>query len=357
MTGRLLLLGTGELARSVCCSLALGQEPVTVTVVGRDPAKAAELAYLANTRAAISGTPVRCQDAVADLTNPAALDRVVRATRPHLVLLAASHQSPWEGITAPSAWTDLLDRTGFGITAPLHATLAATVARVLAPSGARLLVGCYPDAVNPILAGLGLPVYAGIGNVATLAASLRAALNVGPSVALRVLAHHAHLDTPAGHVDEARAWLGEDGTELPDLTTALAAQRATGRRALNLVTGHAAATLIQNLLAGGEIRASLPGPLGLPGGYPVRITDRIELDLPAGLDAPTAVAWNRAAARRDGIDVADGRVRFSPAVRNGLDPHLPGLAAGFSVDTLDAVATELLALRTRLRTRPARQAA
>ncbi|MEE3922695.1 hypothetical protein V2I01_42960 [Micromonospora sp. BRA006-A] len=57
--------------------------------------------------------------------------------------------------------------------------------------------------------------------------------------------------------------------------------------------------------------ASLPGPLGLPGGYPVRLTGgRTELRLPAELPVAQAVAWNTAAGRRDGVEVGGGHVRY-----------------------------------------------
>jgi hypothetical protein len=351
MASSVVLLGSGALARAVCSALASGALPMTVTVAARDGARAAEVAYIGNACAALTRAPVRCRSVPSHLSDPLELSRVLGATTPDIVLLAASYQSACEGLTSPSAWTRLIERAGFGLTAPLHALLAITVADVVAQNGnPRLLIASYPDAVNPILAAVGFPVFAGVGNVALLTASLRAALDVRPRTRVRVLAHHIQLRTPERPAEEARAWV--NGAPVPDVTSALSAQRATDRRELNLVTAQCTAQLIRGLLAGVEIYTNLPGPLGLPGGYPVRINGDIELDLPKDVTHAEAVEWNRAAARRDGVDVDGGQVRFSEQVLGELDRYLPGFDGGFPVDALATVGARLLTLRDKLRTAP-----
>ncbi|MCZ0991411.1 hypothetical protein O1M54_48450 [Streptomyces diastatochromogenes] len=177
-------------------------------------------------------------------------------------------QSPWEATRAPSAWTDLLSAGGFGIALPLHAVLARNVAQAIRSSRVPTLFvnACYPDAVNPLLHAEGLPVFCGVGNSATLAASLRAVLRPQAGERLRVLAHHAHLHAPADPADEARVWL--DDRPVPHVGELLTAHRACSREELNAVTGHTAAVLAARLAAEQEVHADLPGPLGLPGGYP-----------------------------------------------------------------------------------------
>src|SRR2546430_2404538 len=343
------LLGSGALARSVCYSLAVSAIPMTVTVAARDGAKAAELAYVGNARAALSGSPVRCRSVPSRLANPLELSRVLAATRPDIVLLAASRHSPGEPVRAGSTWSRLLERAGFGLTAPLHALLAVTAAEVVAQIGRpRLLVASFPDAVNPMLVALGLPVFAGVGNAALLTASLGPALEATPETGARMPAPRVHRAPPHSPDHEARAWV--DGSPVPDVSSALAGQRATEDCELNLIAGHSAALLIRDLLAGTQVHTNLPGPLGLPGGYPVRINGDIQLDLPPDVSQESAVEFNRAAARRDGVDVAGDPVHFSDRVLGALDPYLPGLARGFPVDALSTVAGQLLDLRAKLRT-------
>ena len=344
----LVVLGTGSLAHATCDALAtVSPEPINVTVVGRSRGKAAAVCYLAGTRAALGGTGVTFQPVAADFDTE--LAGVLAAARPSGVFVCASHQSPWERHTAPSAWTDLLARAGFGLALPLHADIAARVGRLVAAHapGAWLVNACFPDAVNPVLASLSIPVLCGVGNVGTLAASLQAALGLPDQSRLHVLAHHAQLHSPT---DEARAWL--DGTPLPDVTALLAAQRAIDGSLLNRITGLTAALVLAALLTGATTETHVPGPNGLPGGYPVRLTDgRVSLRLPPGLSETEAIAVNQRAARGDGVRVEHGRIHFETAALSGLPESVAG-TDGFSAAELSVVCQELLALRAELRKQP-----
>ncbi|WP_165961046.1 hypothetical protein [Actinocrispum wychmicini] len=262
------------------------------------------------------------------------------------VLVCASSQSPWEHSVAPSAWTALVRRAGFGITLPFQAEPAVRIGRLLAgrDDGAWLINACFPDAVNPLLAALGVPVLCGIGNIALLAASAQAGLGLPDQSRLRLLAHHRHLREPGPDEQEVLAW--QDDQPIEDVRSLLAAQRATGRAELNDVTGHAAALLVTGMLAGKVVDTNLPGPLGMPGGYPVRLHGtELTLRLPAGVSESEAVAYNQRAAAADGVVVADGGVTFGVELA-GLAPEL---ADGFGVDELPAATAALYALRERLR--------
>ncbi|WP_291412718.1 hypothetical protein [Actinophytocola sp.] len=319
-------------------------------MVGRSRGKADAVCYLAGTRAALGGTGVTFQPVVADFG--ARLADVLAGARPTGVFVCASHQSPWERVTAPSAWTDLLARAGFGLALPLHADIAARAERLIATHapGAWLVNACFPDAVNPVLAGLEIPVLCGVGNVGTLAASLQAALGLPDQTRLQLLAHHAHLHPPHDAADEACAWL--DGTPLPDITALLATQRATDRALLNRLTGLTAALVLSAMLTGDTADTHVPGPNGLPGGYPVRVAaGRVSLRLPADIGEAEAVGFNQRAAKRDGVRVEDGKVHLEPAVVSALPPAAPGLES-FDAAELTGVCRELLALRAELRKQP-----
>lgn len=346
----LVVIGTGGLARAVTYALAVLSHPIRVSVVGRDPTRTAELCYVSSARAAASGTAAAFRPVAVDLTCADALTDALAAAAPDGVLLAASSQSPWESRTSPSAWTALVQRAGFGLTLPFQADSALRVGRALAATGtdAWFVNACFPDAVNPVLSAAGVPVLCGIGNAGLIAASLQAALGLPDQRDLRVLAHHVHLHTPPSPADEALAWHGD--RPLTDVSALLAAQRAAERAELNHVTGLTAARLLSGLLAGSELDTTLPGPLGLPGGYPVRLSGgRLDLRLPPGMDRAQAVAFNQRAALRDGVVVDGGRVTFGPAAQDRLGRLTPELADGFPVAGL-ATAGELLGrLRDRLR--------
>lgn len=352
----LAIVGSGSLARAVCYSLAVvTARPLEVTAVARSAAKAEEIAFVAGTRASLSGRPVSFHPLAADLHSHDELAGVFARVRPAGVLLCASTQSPWEAAVAPSAWTDLLARAGFGLALPLHAQLALVTGRAVAAACPRawFVNACFPDAVNPLLAASGVPVLCGVGNVALLAASLQAAMGLPDQRRLQVLAHHVHLHAPAHSDDEALAWC--DGEPVEGVAKLLAAQREAARPELNQVTGHTAALLLRDLLDGREAATSLPGPLGLPGGYPVRLDGgRVALRLPPGLGEEAAVAFNQRAALRDGVVVDGRRVEFAPGVQRELGSLAPEVPGSFPVAEVAAVAGQIEGLRSRLRTSDSR---
>jgi hypothetical protein len=323
-----------------------------VRIVGRRAAEAAQLAEVGNMRAAIDRNPVTFSANEADLASDDAIAAEVAAAGPEIVVQCASWHSPWESVTAPSAWTKLCARAGFGMTLALQARLVRSVSERLKATGfpGVLLNACYPDAVNPLLSLLGSEVFAGLGNVSTLAAGVARAHSGAGEVHVRMLAHHVHLHRPDRPADEALAWLGE--TPLDDVGGPLCAVRSIERSRLNDIGGHAAARLAGSILRGEPLRTNCSGPLGLPGGYPVAIRDgEVRLDLPPDMTRSQAVEWNQRMAAKDGVIVRpDGRVVHPPRTAQALEPYLPHLAAGFDADDTSRVAAELLGLRRRLRT-------
>ncbi|MEU3199955.1 hypothetical protein [Streptomyces sp. NPDC006996] len=312
---------------------------------------------MAGARARLSNAPVVFEAERVDfgpgLANADALTRLLERISPSVVAICASRFSPWERFRQPSAWTDLVASGGLGLTLPLQADLAVRVSSAVARacSGAHVVNACFPDAVNPVLAALGLPILCGVGNAGVIHASVRHALGVAAPERLKVLAHHVHLHAPDDAEDEALAWL--DGTPVPDVSAALVQQRCTDRELLNLVTGHTAAGLITALATGADWSTSVPGPWGLPGGYPVRAHDGgLTLDLPPDLDRDQAIAWNRRVGQADGVEIRDGRAIFVGCAAEALRPVSARLAEGFPVSELDWACDELEAVRDRLRTVP-----
>jgi hypothetical protein len=350
---RIVVVGSGSFARAVSYSLATElRGPAEVLVLARDPAKAAEVAFVSAARAGVSGVPAGFRGGTLDR---GALDDVLGAARPEVLIHCVSQQSPWERSAAPSAWTRLVQTAGFGLTLPLQAALVLDVAESLsrvAPD-CLLINACFPDAVNPVLGAHELPVFCGAGNIATLAACVQTALGRADQSGLNLLAHHANLHAPDDPADEARLWC--DGVERQDVTELLRPMREADRAELNQIGGHAAARLAAGLLAepDTEVATHLPGPLGLPGGYPVLVTaKRIELRLPHGIDAATAIDWNQGMAVHDGVQVRDGRVAFPSHTAETLRAHLPALADGYPVRDIRSAGEELLELRARLRAKP-----
>ncbi|WP_329562456.1 hypothetical protein [Kitasatospora sp. NBC_01266] len=359
------VVGSGALARSVVYALAdTDPGPTAVHLIARSAGRLSTMAHVATCRAALLGSPVRFTPHRLDAERPGdSVAALVGAVGADVVLNCASTHSPSEVVARPSGWTDLIRAAGIALALPFHASFAARLCEAVARSGGPgtlFLNAALPDAVNPVLAALGGPIHCGVGNIATVAASLAdpgGGLGAGaaddPGQRLRVLGHHHHLAAPADPRDEARVWHGD--VELTDVGRRLAPMRACDRRLLHELTGHTAALLVRDLLRERAVRAHVPGPLGLPGGYPVRLAEgRITLDLPPGITEAEAVDLQSRWGRADGVAVdRHGNAEFADRVLAASAPHLK-LPPTAEPGQLIALADELAEVRDRLRNEEAR---
>jgi hypothetical protein len=283
-----------------------------------------------------------------------ALERTLDRSAGVVVVTCASLHSPWEVRTGSTSWTDLLKAAGFGLTLPLQTRIAAEVSRVCAgrDNPPVLINAAYPDVVNPVLVGQGLPVTAGAGNVAALEVYLRRAVDVDEPGRMRILGHHLHLAAVDDPADEVLAWV--DDVPLEDVSQSLETVRATARGEVNAVSALQCAKLVTSILTGKPYIGHLPGPLGLPGGYPVMVTGRsVAVRLPDDATASAAV-WNRRISAVEGVCVnSAGQIEFSQHVVDAVRPYWTGFPALLPADEIGGLTEELLLLRAALRNRPA----
>lgn len=351
--------GTGAFAGALVRALARQREPLTVHVLSSDGRRAEDLAELGRDHAALVGSPTTCTAHRVDVRHLDEPERLLGRLRPDALVVSTSEHSPTERTRAPSAWTALLAEAGFGLTLPLQATHALRYGQACqrVTPDTMLVNACFPDAVNPVLTALGTPVACGLGNVATLAAALAARLDLASQRPLHLLAHHAHLHAPASPDDDVRAWLNSEATDLSGPLTSL---RRRDRAHLNEVgAAAAAAPLVALVGAGPTHHGHLPGPAGLPGGYPVTVSHQhVELRLPPGVTRSQAIAWNTERGRLDGTAVgSDGAVQLEEPALAALRRHWPDAPSQWPANDLTRLRTCLLQLRDQLRSLPAREPA
>ena len=352
----IVLCGTGNFAARILFDLAATAPPgLSVAVVGRDAQHLAWLRTAARARADMFGTGLAVTDhACADLST-ATLAPLLVALRPRVVANTASIQGGRTLAARPDGWTELTRQAGLGITAALQARISLDIAAAVAAAApqAAFVNCCYPDVVNPMIASAGLPVASGIGNVAILAHAF--AGHLGPSHGrIQMLAQHAALAAfrrPAGERSgqaPLRLWL--DGQEVLDVFARFAAVKLVVAPALD-ISGASGVPLFIAMARGQDWQGHVPGPNGLSGGYPVRLTGgRLRLDLPPGLSEAEAVSWNAAFEAANGVIVGTGgAVRFTGRVAELLRGVSPDLAAGFAMADFDRAFAAFLALRARLR--------
>jgi hypothetical protein len=355
-SARILITGTGSLASHICYALATSSDRVVdAHVFGRTLGPAAKVATIANARSRAVGRKVQFFAGALDWQSPHSLADALSTIDATLIVHTASLQSPWEASQHNSAWTDLLSKAGFGLTLPLQAALLLRLLDAIELGQRRppLINACYPDALNPLMKHCGRKVLCGLGNVATLAALLGDATH---SDELRVVAHHLHLarrPTQSIPIDTPMyAWTPTGGwAKFESDVDALAIVQGSE---LNQITGCTAVRLIDAVLGERATPIHAPGPLGLPGGYPIVAANlKVEIDLPAGLTLTEAIEANQSAARAEGVSIEpDDTVRFHGRTQDSLRRHSPMLAQGFHASDLAAVVESFTDLQTRLRVQP-----
>ena len=353
-----LITGTGSFAARILFDLAATADaPTRITVAGRNAARLAWLETAARARAHMFARPVTVTAAPVPVDNADAVAALLSQARPSVVLQAASMQPGSVIAGEANGWSRLVAAGGLSASAVFQAQLSARVARACldALPGVHFVNACFPDVANGLIAAMGLPVACGIGNIQILAHAFGGALGGRRDTALKVLAHYQNLATWRRPPQErsganARVWL--DGLEVGDVLARFSQVQLTPEPVID-VSGAAAAPLLLALAHDRTWTGHVPGPAGLPGGYPVRAEHgRIRLDLPPGLSRDAAIAWNLAHEETSGLVVdRHGWAHYTGRLRESLAAVSPEMARGFHVRDLEAVAAAMQQLRDGLLSR------
>lgn len=353
--GQVVIVGTGSFAaRILFDAAATAETAVTITIAGRNRERLAWLCTAANARALLFGRPARVVQHHVDLLSTDGTEGLIDRIRPAVVVQAASAQSASVIARSGDAWSRLVARGGLSATAVFQALLSTRVARAIAKVSPQtsFINCCFPDVVNAMIAGARLPILCGIGNVAILSNAFAGFRGLTTPGALRMLAHYQNIAPfrrpPAARGGSApRVWI--DDTEVADVHRMFAGVQLTPEPAID-ISGASGVPIALALAAGKDWIGHVPGPGGLPGGYPVRLSGgRLELDLPPGLTRDEAVHWNARYEEENGLIVAaDGKVHYTGALADVLRATSPELAGGFALADLETAYQAMATLRSRL---------
>jgi len=355
----ILIFGTGSFAQRIACDLAAtASAPVALAIAGRNALRLAWITTAVQARAHMFQRPVTISSHAVDLAVEGAAGDLLGRLQPAVVVQAASLQAGAVIAHAGTAWARLVAEGGLSATAVFQALLTSRIARALAGAApdSRLINGCFPDVANGIVAAMGLPVTCGIGNIAILAHAFAGSLGPKPAK-LQMLCHYQNLaawrrPSPQRSGPQPRVWL--DGGEIADSYQRFAAVQLTPEPVID-ISGASGVSLLLAMVQGQDWTGHVPGPAGLPGGYPVAWrAGGLDLDLPPGLDRVAAIAWNSRYEADNGLCLsADGQARYRGRLHELLQAESPQLAAGFHVGDLEEVWRAMLALREALLARPA----
>ncbi len=258
-----------------------------------------------------------------DLRNIEQTAEILKKINPTIVFNGTTLQSWWVVNELPSDVNAKIykHRCGLGPWATMHLALTGKLMKAIKMAGIDTYVvnSSYPDVINPSLARIGLALTIGIGNMDLIIPYIQKAaselLNVPMrNVGVELIAHHYHAYywCRYGRGSEAPFYLKvyaghEDVTErLGDMTHFVAELpkrciRPAGRHGQFVVAG----SCLKNILAIFNDTSELthsPGPQGLEGGYPVRLSRKgAELVLPKGMTIEQARELNLKAQQYEGV--------------------------------------------------------
>ncbi len=258
-----------------------------------------------------------------DLLNVEKTAEFIKKINPTIIFNATTLQSWWVVNELPPDVNAKLyrDKCALGPWISMHLALLSKLMKAVKMSGTNpyVLNAAYPDVTHPSLAKVGLAPTVGVGNIDLIIPYVKktaaALLNVPMrSIGVELIAHHYHcyywcragkgLDAPY----YMRVYAGfEDVTDkLGDIAKFVAAlpkqcMRPGGRHGQFVV----AASSMNNILAvlnDTHETTHAPGPQGLEGGYPVRLSrSGAEVVLPKGMTLEQARDINVKAQAYDGV--------------------------------------------------------
>lgn len=351
----ILISGTGGFAARIAFDIAAtAREPVDIVIAGRNLERLNWLRTAANARAVLFGAKARFSTYAIDLLAPDASDALLAATSPRIVVQAASIQTSQVIAQSGNAWTRLVAEGGLSATAVFQALISARVAAAITRCGKPVtLVNCsFPDVVNGMIRAMGHAVACGMGNVAILSNVFAGSAAAPAGAEVKVLAHYQNLAAWRRRPEERsgrppRVWL--DGEEVADVYARFADIQLTPEPVIE-ISGASGVPFLLAMAAARPWRGHLPGPNGLPGGYPVRLVGGLlELDLPDSVTQADAIAWNTSFEEENGLIVtSEGKVGFTGVLGDRLSGYIPDLRDGFAVRDLETICDMLIRLRSDL---------
>jgi len=264
-----------------------------------------------------------------DLNYVDGTSKILREEEPDLVFNATTLQSWWVIDLLPEKVYEKLLGAGLGPWLPMHLTLTHKLMMAVKKAGikAHVVSSSFPDAVHPVLGKVGLAPTVGIGNFDLLIPRIKKVVSEKLGVPIRnisvfMVGHHVHdvlvedFGTTGGAPYFLKILVGDKNvTDKLDSEKIFSEPLPTppGNQSDQQVASSAVKNILAIINNTGELTHA-PGPNGLPGGYPVRLSAKgAEVVLPEELSLEEAIKINEEAQKFDGIQEIknDGTVVFT----------------------------------------------
>jgi len=360
MSNTVIVIGTGEVGGHALEFLARTPSINRLVVIDINEKKALEKVACARYGAMMEGFYPKIELEVADVFDVDRVAGIIRKANPDAILNTASLQSWWVVYQLPEKYLDPIHEACIGPWLPMHLAPSIRVMQAvkLANCPAKVVSLPFPDAVNPILKTMNLAPTVGAGNLDELVPPLQfyvaQKLGVPPqAVDIYFIGHHFHNDAVLGF----RSLRGSpyylkiivDGRDVTDQFPAEESFLASTQvwpegKADSSIIASSAVKNVLAILNDSDLRTHAPGPSGLPGGYPVRLSAHgADVVLPVDITLEEAVAINVEAQRHDGIEsiAEDGTVVFTEKSYGIMKDIMGYDCRKLSVQDVDEAAKEL----------------
>lgn len=331
---KVLIAGCGVLGGAVLDFLSQSDgDDYQIFIGARDADKLARRVNLARYTALNLGRTPSIEPLSLDLMDEDRTAESIATIQPDIIFNATTLHSWWVITHLPSNAFQRLDRARGGVWTPMHLVLTRRLMKAVRQADAQGVVvnASYPDVVNAALAGEGLSPTVGIGNIANAVPGVRlAAAHVlqcdVDEIDVRFFTHHylSYRMPSTGGTGGAPYHLSifqagrEVSTDRLDHNEIFSLVAGRFRRIKGLagqsVTASSATAVLRAIADDTGRVVHAPGPLGLVGGYPVKLErSSISVALPSGLSLEAAIEINRDCQKFDGIEDVDaaGTVHFT----------------------------------------------
>jgi hypothetical protein len=326
----IMLVGLGSLGSVILELLARESGIGRIVVASRNARRGETRANLARLSALAQGhSPSICVTPF-DINEKENVITTVRREAPDIIVTTATMQTWWLPYLLPADRAARLNSAGFGVWLPVHLALTLKLMEALCELDFNgvVLTAPFPDVVNCILGRLHLEPTCGVGNLDEIVPKVRflaaERLKAPPdSVRVSLVAHHALLSAVFGNLSKKIPpyflrieYDGNDVTEAVRGEELLLCPHPTpSGPVVHFLTAGCTVRLIRAFLSKTEVLVHAPGPMGLPGGYPLSVSryglSRVPIE---GLTQAQAVDINERSHPFDGIlqIETDGTAVFCP---------------------------------------------
>ena len=358
---RVLIVGLGDIGEHILELLTRVPSVSQIYAVDKSEELKSKV-YSAVAGAIHQGYSPRVEFSKLDLNDIDATAELLKRIEPDIIISSAALKTWWVAQAAlPKDTFVKLDEAGYGPWLPFHLTLIHKLMMAVKKSGMkRPVVNCsFPDAVNAILGKLGMAPTVGLGNCDLFLPWLRKIvadrLNVPLNeVAIYFVGHHflCHVLNAYRSTCNCPYYLklvvdNKDVTKQFDTDRLLIESNENMPKGMNdhFIVAASAVKNTLGILQDTDALTYVPGPEGLPGGYPTRLSrEGARVELPSEITRREAIRINEESQKLDGIERIedDGKVVFTSKADAIMNELLGYDCKSLTPDKSEEKARELL---------------